>query len=177
MIPRRLEFTQQIVEGLGDVVLLNGSVVSGDARRFSAFIAGLDEPPAVFALNSPGGIVEEALAIGRSIRKMEADTTMLPGTYCVSSCPYILAAGVERTVSLRSAVGLHQHYYQAPGYMPVYFAVEDIQANQSRTMEYLIEMGLDPGVMVHSLATPPDEIYVLVEDELTSSRMATEIVE
>jgi len=96
---------------------------------------------------------------------------------CLSSCPYVIAGGVERRVSLAGAVGLHQHYYEAPGYMPVFFAVEDIQFSQGETMGYLIEMGIDPGVMVHGLKTPPNDIYVLVESELLESRMATEVTE
>ncbi|MDV7144140.1 hypothetical protein R3X27_15740 [Tropicimonas sp. TH_r6] len=74
-------------------------------------------------------------------------------------------------------MGLHQHYYETPGYLPVFFAVEDIQTSQRRTMEYLIEMGIDPGAMVHSLATPPDEIYQLVEEELIESSLATKMVD
>jgi hypothetical protein len=64
-----------------------------------------------------------------------------------------------------------------PRYLPVYFAVEDIQQNQGRTMVHLIEMGVDPGLMVYSLATPPDEIYVLVEEELMASRLATRLLD
>lgn len=176
-LPNRLAFTQETLEGLGDLVMINGPIEPGDAQRFDAFLAGLPTSPDLFALNSPGGGVEEALKIGRSIREIEADTVMLPGTSCVSACPYILAAGTERSVSMKSAVGLHQHYYEAPGYLPVFFAVEDIQRGQGRTMEYLIEMGIDPGVMVHSLATPPNEIYLLVEEELVESRLATVMVE
>jgi hypothetical protein len=74
-------------------------------------------------------------------------------------------------------VGLHQHYYETPGFMPVFLAVENIQRGQGRTMAHLIEMGVDPGVMIHSLTTPPNDIYVLVEGELIESRMATQIVE
>jgi hypothetical protein len=44
-------------------------------------------------------------------------------------------------------------------------------------MAHLIEMGVDPGVMVHGLTTPPEDIYVLVEEELVESRLATEVVE
>ena len=44
-------------------------------------------------------------------------------------------------------------------------------------MAHLIEMGIDPGVMIHSLMTPPNDIYVLIEDELIESKMATRIVE
>ncbi|SNT02159.1 hypothetical protein [Tropicimonas sediminicola] len=176
-VPERLEFTLETLEGVGDFVLVNGAIAPGDAQRLEAFLAGLETPPESFALNSTGGAVEESLKIGRSLRAREANTIMLPGNFCLSACPYMLAAGTERSVSLRSAVGLHQHYYDAPGYMPVFLAVEGIQAGQGRTMEYLIEMGVDPGVMVHSLATPPDQIYVLVEEELVESRMATAITE
>ncbi len=44
-------------------------------------------------------------------------------------------------------------------------------------MEYLIEMGIDPGLMVYSLKTPPEEIYILIEDELLSSKLATAMIE
>ncbi|WP_268921075.1 hypothetical protein [Sedimentimonas flavescens] len=44
-------------------------------------------------------------------------------------------------------------------------------------MRYLIEMGVDPGLMIHSLNTPPDDIYVLVEEQLLETKLATEITE
>ena len=95
----------------------------------------------------------------------------------MSACPYILAAGTTRQVSREAAVGMHQHYYDSPGYMPVYFAVEDIQQGQGETVEYLIEMGIDPGLIVYSLKTPPDEIYILMEEELLDTGLATDISE
>jgi len=176
-IPSRLSFSMFETDAFGPLVLINGQIRPDDARRLEAYIAGLGEPPRAVALNSPGGIVDEALAIGRFLRAMEFDTLVLPGMICLSSCPYVLAGGVERIVSLEGIVGLHQHYYDAPRYLPVYFAVEDIQQSQGRTMDHLIEMGVDPGLMVHSLATPPDEIYILVEEELLESRLATRVLD
>jgi hypothetical protein len=44
--------------------------------------------------------------------------------------------------------------------------VEDIQAGQGEVMLYLDAMGIDPLVMRHALITPPDEIYILVPQEL-----------
>ncbi|PUB10563.1 hypothetical protein [Yoonia sediminilitoris] len=67
-------------------------------------------------MNSPGGIVDEALQIGKLIRDQGLETVILPSTACLSSCPYVLAGGVLRHVSLRGAVGLHQHYYDTRGY-------------------------------------------------------------
>lgn len=171
----RLEFTLRDDPDYGEVLVMHGQIAGGDAERFDAYLSSLDAPLGGVAINSPGGIVDEALQIGTLIRDQGLDTHILPNMACLSSCPYVLAGGVERRVSLAGAVGLHQHYYETPGYMPVFLAVEDIQRGQGRTMSYLIKMGIDPGVMVHSLATSPDDIYVLVESELIESRMATEV--
>ena len=176
-LPARLEFTLQSPDGFGNILVINGEIESGDASRFAAFLESLDSPVDGVAINSSGGIVDEALSIGRTIRSKDFKSMILPGSFCMSACPYILAGGAEREVSLRGAVGLHQHYYETPGYYPAFLAVEDIQHGQGRTMDFLIEMGIDPGLMLYSLNTPPDDIYVLVEDELLSTRLATEILE
>lgn len=44
------------------------------------------------------------------VREVELTSAVLAGAMCVSSCPYILAGGEERIVSLRGIVGMHQHY-------------------------------------------------------------------
>jgi hypothetical protein len=92
---------------------------------------------------------------------------------CLSSCPYVFAAGSQRQASRDAALGMHQHYYDAPGYMPAFLAVERIQLGQGQTVDYLIEMGIDPGLIRYSLNTPPEEIYLLVEQELLDTRLAT----
>ncbi len=61
--------------------------------------------------------------------------------------------------------------------MPVFMAVEGIQHGQGNTMRHLIEMGVDPGLMIYSLATPPNDIYFLVESELIESQLATAIID
>lgn len=174
-LPTRLSFSLEDAGEYGEVLFLNGTIVRGDAERFDAFLVGLSAIPDQVAVNSPGGNVDEALMIGRRLRYQEMNTVILPGMACFSACPYILAGGAERWVSLRGLVGLHQHYYEAPGYMPVFFAVEDIQHNQARTMEYLIEMGIDPSLMIFGLSTPPNDIYILVEAELVETGLATQI--
>lgn len=176
-LPERLEFSVRDVGDFGEYLLVNGAIAPGDAQRFEAYLATLGEIEVPVALNSPGGTVEEALRIGRILREQEANTAILPGMACVSACPYILAGGIARVVSRQGAVGLHQHYYDTPGLLPAFLAVEEIQKGQGRTMAYLIEMGVEPGVMLHSLNTPPDDIYVLVEEELLESRVATEVTD
>lgn len=173
----RLDFSGYSVEEFGDVLLLSGEISDGDARRFETHLAGLAKPPDLIALHSPGGIVDEAQDIGRIIRKSGLPTAVLAGGFCVSSCPYILAGGENRTVSLRSVIGMHQHFYDQPRYIPVVFAVSDIQMSQGETLRFLLEMGIDPSLMIYSLNTPPEQIYALVEDELTETKIALEIIE
>ncbi len=72
---------------------------------------------------------------------------------------------------------MHQHYYEQPRMIPVVFAVEGIQKGQGETMQHLIEMGIDPALMLYSLNTPPDQIYALVSDELIQTRLATQMIE
>jgi hypothetical protein len=176
-MPSRLQF--KVVDGgeQDDAIFMNGRISSGDAQRFESFLASLEDVPKVVTLHSPGGNVSEALAIGRSLRAADLETALQPGLVCLSSCPYIFAAGVKRSASKTSAIGMHQHFYDAPGYMPVFLAVEEIQYGQGDTMKYLIEMGIDPGLMVHSLNTPPKEIYILAEDELLDTKLATDILD
>lgn len=173
----RLSFSDYTVEPFGSVLLVSGEIDLGDAARFKAHLNGMSVQPDVIALHSPGGVVSEALEIGRTVREKELATAVLSGSFCVSSCPYILAGGTERLVSRRGIVGLHQHYYEQPKYLPVVFAVENIQLGQGRTMEHIIEMGVDPTLMLYSLNTPPEQMYALIEDELSETRIATEIFE
>ena len=55
--------------------------------------------------------------------------------------------------------------------LPAFVAVESIQRGQGEVMAYLDEMGIDPLVMQHALITPPDEIYVLLPEELRAYRI------
>ncbi|WP_170481202.1 hypothetical protein [Ruegeria arenilitoris] len=175
--PERLDFSVVEVEGLGRVLLLTGQIEVDDSSRFASYLSDMREKPDLVALHSPGGMVSEALSIGEKVREAELSSAVLAGAMCVSSCPYILAGGEERIVSLRSIVGMHQHYYDQPRLIPVVFAVEGIQMGQGETMQHLIDMGVEPSLMLYSLNTPPDEIYALVEEELLDTRIATQVID
>ncbi|WP_278246395.1 hypothetical protein [Cognatiyoonia sediminum] len=44
-------------------------------------------------------------------------------------------------------------------------------------MQHLIDMGVNSELMLYSLNTPPEEIYILVEEELTETRIATQVLD
>lgn len=162
-LPERLVLTQ--VAG-GEAILLEGEIAGGDADRILKQINELREAPTRAILNSPGGSVQDALELGRALRLAGMQTEMRSGDICYSACPYLLASGVTRKVPEDAFVGVHQHYFGESTILPAFAAVEDIQRGQGMVMRYLDQMGIDPLVMQHALVTPPDEIYVLLPEEL-----------
>ncbi|MEM6372414.1 MAG: hypothetical protein AAF727_06495, partial [Pseudomonadota bacterium] len=161
-LPNRLVLSA-IAEG---TYRLEGAIGDGDAARLIDLIDAADPVPDTLVLQSPGGSVADALALGRHIRATGIATQMLAGEFCYSACPYMLAAGASRDIDPDAQIGVHQHYFGEKTFLPAAFAVEDIQRGQGEVMTYLDEMGIDPLLMQHALSTPPDEIYVLLPEEL-----------
>lgn len=161
-LPNRLVLTQSD----GTIYRLEGEISDGDADRLANLILQSEPRPDTLILQSPGGSVADALALGRVIRREGIATQMLAGEFCYSACPYLLAAGTARDIDENASVGVHQHYFGENTFLPAAFAVEDIQRGQAEVMTYLDEMGIDPLVMQHAMSTPPDQIYVLLPEEL-----------
>jgi hypothetical protein len=160
ILPDRLMLTRED----GAIWRLEGGIEGGDAVRIVKQLA--EAAPERVILQSPGGSVGDALQIGRAIRDAGIETQILAGEYCMSACPYMLAGGTARDISPDGAVGVHQHFFGENVLLPAAFAVEDIQRGQAEVMGYLDEMGIDPLVMRLAMTTPPDEIYVLLPEEL-----------
>ncbi|WP_415920001.1 hypothetical protein [Tateyamaria sp. SN6-1] len=161
-LPERLVLTQST----GTTYRLEGGIEAGDADRIIDQLTSAQPAPETLILQSPGGSVQDALTLGRHLRSAGIATQMLSGEYCYSACPYVLAAGATRDIHPDASVGVHQHYFGENTLLPAAFAVEDIQRGQGEVMTYLDEMGIDPLVMTHALSTPPDQIYVLLPEEL-----------
>lgn len=172
-VPPQLDFSLIETGESAGSILLNGMIAGGDAARLSRWMDALTREPTGVLLNSPGGEVGEALEIGRMLRAGNLPVAVSANAFCFSACPYILAGGSERTVSRRATVGVHQHYFGENTYLPAFLLVSDIQSGQAQVMTYLNEMGIDPLLMAKALMTPPDDIYVLVPEELEAFRLAT----
>ena len=170
-MPRRLTvFPVTVGDEAG--IRLRGTIQPGDGARISEELRG--SPPAFVHLDSPGGSVSDALMIGRVIRDIEATTFVRDGAICLSACPYIFVGGTERTVDADGRLGVHQHSFGESTILPAFLATEDIQRGQAEVLEHLVDMGIDLRIMGPSLATPPDEIYILTEAELTDWKVTTD---
>jgi len=162
-------------------VSLTGTIAPGDGARLKKLVSERLESwqsalPEV-VLNSPGGSVSDALELGRALRDTGLKTRVAADGICLSACPYLFAAGTERHAEAGARIGVHQHYFGENTLLPAFTAVSDIQRGQGAVMRYLDEMGVDPMLMALGLATPPDEIYLLLPEELTRYALATEAPE
>jgi hypothetical protein len=167
-MPDRLGLAEVELEG-ETLLRMVGGIAPGDGARVASLLAerfGAENPPRALLIHSPGGSVDDALALGRAIRDLGLTTRIAPGDVCLSACPYLFAGGTARQVDEGGALGVHQHYFGENTVLPAFLAVEDIQRGQGRVMGYLAEMGLDPLLMQHAMTTPPEAIYIFVPEEL-----------
>ncbi|MBO6717267.1 MAG: hypothetical protein JJ913_04845 [Rhizobiaceae bacterium] len=156
------------------VLLASGSIDPGAAARFETEFAERGEYIRVISLDSPGGSLEDAMTMARTIRENELTVEVGEGALCASSCPLILAGGKVRKVSDKAAVGVHQFYAVTNRELAPEQAMADAQITTARITRHLIDMGVDPALWLHALDTPPRRLYYLSPQELAGYRLVTD---
>ena len=157
----------------GGRLIATGTITPGISEAFAAEIGKRGDYIKTVVLNSPGGSVADALAMGRLIRERNFATEIEPGKYCASSCPLVFAGGVERRVGDKAIVGVHQvAAVGSTGGQPrdEMNVAQNISAQCQR---YLGDMGVNLQVWVHAMETPHDKLFVFKPDELKSLNLAT----
>ena len=167
--------------GSGGTLEVRGTIDPGSAERFAAEIGARGEYVQTVVFDSPGGSVEDAMAIGRLISEGGYATEVVAGALCASSCPLAFAGGRERRATPQSAIGVHQIYATvAAGQLPAGIraagdAMSEAQKTTAIVTRHLVAMGIDPALWLHALETPPDRLYYLSPEELVDYRLVTEM--
>jgi hypothetical protein len=91
----------------GGKLMATGTITAGSSQSFAAEVGKRGDYVKTVVLNSPGGSVTDALAMGRLIRERKFATEVEAGKYCASSCPLVFAGGVERRAGDRATIGVH----------------------------------------------------------------------
>jgi len=159
--------------GSGGVLTAQGTIDPGASERLATELAQRGEYVRVISLNSPGGSVEDAMAMARLLREKGIATEVADGALCASSCPLLLAGGERRSVSERAGVGVHQFYAVGEQRVGPEQAMADTQATTARITRLLTELGVDPALWLHALDTPPRELYYLSPEEMKKYRLVT----
>lgn len=168
-MPERLEFSAG-----EEAIRIIGQIAPGDADRFLSWLDGTRPIETRVSLDSSGGSVADALAIGRTIRGAGYAAEVADGAVCLSACPYMLAGGTERRVTAGGVVGVHQHDFGENTILPAFMAIRDLQRSQAGVLDYLSDMGVDLRIMAMALRTPPEEITVLTPDQMQDFRLVTD---
>jgi len=175
-----------------------GAITSDTPRHFLLFAQGRDLAGATLAIDSDGGSVLGAIALGREIRKLKLTTTvgrlvdlpaegkdsvravLSPNADCESMCAFVLLGGVRRLVPADARVMVHQIWLGDRREDPTAanYSAEDlvlIQRDIGRLAQYTAEMGATADLLDLALRIPPWEpMHALSRAELKRTRLATE---
>jgi hypothetical protein len=175
-----------------------GAITVDSARDFLQLAKGQNLTGATVVLDSDGGSVIGALALGREIRKLSLNTTVgrvvdlpattngesrvavLPRADCESMCAFVLLAGIQRTVPAEARVMVHQIWLGDRREDPTAanYSAEDlvlVQRDIGRLARYTAEMGASMDLLDLALRIPPWEpMHALTHDELRTTRLATD---
>jgi len=202
-LPMRFELrVQGPAEVCGDncktFIAASGAITADTPRHFLLFAQKHDVGGATVVLNSDGGSVHGAIALGRELRKLKLATTVgslvdlsadseeqprvtfSPQADCESMCAFVLLGGVRRSVPAESRVMVHQIWLgdrredpTAAGY-----SAEDlvlVQRDIGRLARYTADMGASADLLEVALRIPPWEpMHALTRDELRHTKLTTE---
>jgi hypothetical protein len=175
----------------------SGVITDDTAREFERFAAETDARGATLVLDSEGGSVLAALALGRAIRRLEMTTTVgktlaLPrsadGTArakisaranCESMCAFILLGGTRRYVPSEAQVLVHQIWLgnKARRALESSYSAQElgiVQRDVGSLARYTVEMGGGIELLETALQVPPWEpMRSLTAEEQRRMRLST----
>lgn len=174
-----------------------GAITADTPQDFKNFARGHDLAGALIVLDSDGGSVHGAIALGREIRRLGLDTTVGrlqdfdqfahglrpakidPRAECESMCAFVLVAGVRRTVPPDARVMVHQIWLGDRREDPTAanYSAEDlvlVQRDIGRLAQYTSDMGASIELLDLALRIPPWEpMHALTAAELRRTRVET----
>jgi hypothetical protein len=158
----------------GGRLMATGTITPGSSEAFAEEIQRRGDYVKTVVLNSPGGSVGDALAMGKLIRQKRLSTEVEPGKYCASSCPLVFVGGVERRAGAKAAIGVHQVFalWSVENFAPR-DEMSDAQRISARCQRFLGEMGINLEVWVHAMETPKDRLFAFTPEELKTLNIVT----
>jgi hypothetical protein len=174
-----------------------GVITEDTVHDFDRFAKKKDVRGATLVLDSEGGSVLGALALGRAIRQRDMTTTvgrtvaagtgpdgkpraiLSPDANCESMCAFLLLAGVRRFVPPQARVLVHQIWLgnKAKHALDVSYSAQElriVQRDIGSLARYTVEMGGDIDLLETALQVPPWEpMHMLTAEELRRMRLVT----
>ena len=172
-----------------------GIVTADSPADFDAFARGRKLEGGTLVLDSSGGSVNDAIALGRRIRGLGMRTTVgtsvqihsaqgdrarvIPEAYCESMCVYLLLAGSTRYVPPTAHVRVHQIWMgdRADDAKASSYTAQDlmiVERDIGRLAKYTFDMGGAGDLLLLSLNVPPwEDLHELSQSELRLTNLVT----
>jgi hypothetical protein len=172
-----------------------GIVTADSPADFDQFARGRDLNGATVVLDSSGGSVNDAIALGRRWRSLDLLTTVgisikshtakgdqasiVPDAYCESMCVFLLLSGKTRYVPDGAHVRVHQIWMgdRADDPKAASYSAQDlmiVERDVGRLAKYTFDMGGAGDLLALSLSVPPwQDLHELSREELRLTNLVT----
>lgn len=172
-----------------------GIVTADTPRDFDEFARGRQLGGATIVLDSSGGSVNEAIALGRRWRDLgalitvgvsvqtntvqSAPSDMAPVAYCESMCVFLLLSGKTRYVPETAHVRVHQIWIgdRANDAKAATYSADElmiVERDIGRLAKYTFDMGGAGDLLSLSLNVPPwEDLHELSQEELRLTGLVT----
>jgi hypothetical protein len=172
----------RLILGAQGRVHAHGQIDLKDAVRLRRLMFDHDiKPGSDFIIDSPGGVVQGALDLGREIRKhrlntrvgrkggKEGRTLIHKNTRCLSACALAFLGGHFRFVEEGKEYGVHR-FDALPGAVT---GIDRAQALSGRIISYLNDMQVSTELFTLMSKTPSETMRILTPEELRELKVAT----
>lgn len=157
-------------------IFLDGVIDEGAPGRLAGFLSRRDVAGAIVYLNSPGGSLAAAMAVGRILRAAgyetrvgarAADSGRIVAAACYGACPFALAGGTRRGLEPGSTIGVQRIESRVPAQQ------ETVEERRTRfeSLNYLAEMGIDAGLVDLMAEVPYQATRPLTPEEARQVRL------
>ncbi|WP_029080128.1 MULTISPECIES: hypothetical protein [unclassified Bradyrhizobium] len=172
-----------------------GIITADSPKDFDEFARGRQLSGATIVLDSSGGSVNDAIALGRRFRGLGVLTTVgtsivdqaaagdrasvLPDAYCESMCAFLLLSGKTRYVPPAAHVRVHQIWMgdRADDAKAASYTAQDlmiVERDIGRLAKYTFDMGGAGELLSLALSVPPwEDLHELSAAELRLTNLVT----
>ncbi|HEX7924975.1 MAG TPA: hypothetical protein VF583_28700 [Bradyrhizobium sp.] len=172
-----------------------GIITADSPKEFDEFARSRQLTGATIVLDSSGGSVNDAIALGRRFRGLGALTTVgtsvvnqaaqgdrasvLPDAYCESMCVFLLLSGKTRYVPPAAHIRVHQIWMgdRADDAKAASYTAQDlmiVERDIGRLAKYTFDMGGAGELLSLALSVPPwEDLHELSAAELRLTNLVT----
>lgn len=194
-LPMRFELAPCDGACRGGWISAVGVVTADTPKAFEDFARNRDLTGATIVLDSSGGSVNDAIALGRRWRQLgllttvgttietrtlnSISVTVAPEAYCESMCVFLLLSGKTRYVPEGARVRVHQIWMgdRADDARAASYTAQDlmiVERDIGRLAKYTFDMGGTGDLLALALSVPPwEDLHQLSEAELRLTNLVT----